>query len=55
MFTGMRIALHLNPEGEGGAEVSMDQESDLLAFLESKGLDSEKLRENPVGDKKTSV
>ena len=50
VFTGMRI---VQSEVEGQQVYSMDQETDVLEFLATKGLDQEKLRDNPMSDKKT--
>jgi hypothetical protein len=50
VFTGMRI---VQSEVEGQQVYSMDLETDVLEFLATKGLDQEKLRDNPMSDKKT--
>lgn len=50
VFTGMRIT---QSEIEGKQVYSLDQETDVLDFLASKGLDQERLRDNPMADRKT--
>ena len=49
-FTGIRIG---QVETGGQTVYTMDQESDMLEFLAQKGLDGERLRDNPMADRKT--
>ena len=54
IFTGFRIRQHQVEKAEGSETVyTMDQETDLLEFLAQKGLDAERLRDNPMADRKT--
>ena len=51
-FTGTEISMH----SEGQTRYySMRQYSDMMEFLVSKGLESEKVRQNPMADRKVLV